>query len=110
MATDGGSVPRVAWLIHNLDPWAYLHAYALHDWLFLSHHCQLPGDPANTFERANTILAEAIYTLMRTEPAKYAPDCRNVVVVYTAVASPIDRGVWGRQWDAPECHDALPDT
>lgn len=108
MTTDGGSVPRVAWLLPNLDPWTYLHAYALHDWLFITHHCQRPGDPANTFGRANTVLAEAIYTLMRAEPDEYAPDWRNVVAVSGGVSSPVGRGVWDRQWDAPGCGNALP--
>src|SRR5262249_2306194 len=66
MITDGGSVPRPAWLIPGINPRSYMRAYVVHDWLFLAHHCLRPEDPAGTFERANLVLAEAIFTLMAT--------------------------------------------
>jgi immune inhibitor A len=108
MVTDGGSVPRIAWLVPDIDPWAYMDAYVLHDWLHLTHHCIRPLDPRNTFEEANLVLAEAIYTLMVTRPDQYPADWRKIVVIHTAVSSFVGRGLWDKQWDAHECRNLLP--
>lgn len=99
MKTDGGSVPRIAWAVPDLDPWTYLPAYLIHDWGFITHHC-LP-DASRTFEEVNQALAEGIYTMMMdgTVPA----DWRKVEVVYRSVSSSVGRGLWDRNWTAAQC-------
>ena len=106
MITDAGSVPRVAWLVPDIDPWTYINAYVVHDWQFLTHHC----DPATarSFEDANLTLAEGIYTLMVSGEA--TSDWRKVEVVFRAVSSFVGRGVWDRAWTPAECAVALPTT
>lgn len=106
MMTDGGSVPRVAWLIPGIDPWTYIDAYVIHDWLFLNHHCDAASSAS--FEEANLTLAEAIYSEMVT--GKVDADWRNVEIVYRAVSSFVGRGVWNREWDQTECAAALPNV
>jgi hypothetical protein len=103
MMTDGGSIPRLVWSVPDMDPWAYLPAYLLHDWLFTAHHC-VP-DQAGSFEDANTILAEAIYTMMVT--GMVGADWRKVEVIYQAVSSFVGRRVWDRVWTTGECDATL---
>ncbi len=64
--TNGGSIPRIAHLKSTFSPWLYGPAYIIHDWLFVSHVCDLAPDNKFTFEQANDILLEAIKTLMTT--------------------------------------------
>ena len=104
MITDGGSVPRVAWVIPDIDPITYIHAYLVHDWDFLRHHCHAtyPRD----FDMVNLTLAEGIYTLMRV--GVVSTDWRKVELVYRAVSSFVGRGVWDRSWEPEECVVSLP--
>src|SRR5262249_24674602 len=103
MVTDAGSVPRVAWVIKDINPWTYIKAYLIHDWEFLSNHCR--EGFTGTFEEANSTLAEGIYTLMMNEEVD--ADWRKVELVYQAVSSFVGRRVWNRAWNADECQASL---
>src|SRR5262249_6307506 len=98
MITDGGSVPRIAWLIKDVNPRAYIKAYVIHDWAFLSHHCD--DQDETTFEQANETLAEAIYTLMLD--GEVDESWWKVEMIRRAVSSPVGRGLWDRRWTAAE--------
>ena len=39
MRTDCGSCPRAAWIVPGFDPWTYAKAFLVHDWEFVTHHC-----------------------------------------------------------------------
>ncbi|MBP3960053.1 M6 family metalloprotease domain-containing protein [Gemmata sp. G18] len=104
MVTDGGSVPRVAWVIPDINPWTYIKAYLVHDWDFIRHHCDTTY--ARDFPTVNLTLGEGIYTLMRTN--EVGTDWRKVELVYEAVSSFVGQQVWGRMWTATECTNTLP--
>lgn len=104
MLTDGGSVPRAAWVIPDINPWAYIKAYLIRDWDFSRHHCD--AGYGRLVDPVNLTLGEGIYTLMRL--GEVATDWRKVEVVYRAVSSFVGRGVWDRQWEAGACPVALP--
>ena len=89
MNTDGGSIPRLAWIIPGLSPWDYLPAYIVHDWEFLAHHRKLTN---KTFEEVNLTLAEGIYTLWQAGLAH--SDFVRIEIIYQAVSSPIGRKLW----------------
>jgi hypothetical protein len=89
MQTDGGSIPRPAWIIPGLSPWDYLPAYIVHDWDFVAHHKHLSN---RTFEEVNLTLAEGIYTLMKTGVVN--SDLVRIEIIYRAVSSPIGRRLW----------------
>jgi len=107
MLTDCGSVPRVVWSIPMLNPWTYVYGYLLHDWLFTSHHCNLPG--ASEFHDANRVLGEAIFTQMTAAQPPYAApeDWRAAVTIFEAVNSFVGRRVWDRAWTPEEQFAAL---
>lgn len=89
LTTDGGSIPRVAWAIPGLDPWTYLAAYVVHDWLF--------NTKSHSFEQANLILAEALYTQMTAapnSPFRAPEDWRVAWAVHAAVSSVFGRRAW----------------
>ncbi|HSQ57291.1 MAG TPA: hypothetical protein VLM40_16335, partial [Gemmata sp.] len=88
MITDGGSVPRPAWVIPDINPYTYIKAYLVHDWDFLRHHCD--ATYGRNFEVVNLTLGEGIYTLMRT--GEVGTDWRKVELVYEAVSSFVGRG------------------
>lgn len=95
MATDGGSIPRVVWCIPGFDPWSYLPAYLIHDWIF---HCSRAANNLPcpwSFDVANTILAEAVYTMMVSGYGGMAEDWRRVAAVLAAVSSTFGRRAWG---------------
>jgi hypothetical protein len=89
MQTDGGSIPRPAWIIPGLSPWDYLPAYIVHDWDFVAHHKHLSN---RTFEEVNLTLAEGIYTLMKTGVAN--SDLVRIEIIYRAVSSPFGTRLW----------------
>jgi hypothetical protein len=89
MNTDGGSIPRLAWIIPGLSPWDYLPAYIIHDWEFVAHHQHLSK---KTFEEVNLTLAEGIYTLWQTGVAH--SDLVRIQIIYGAVSSYIGRKLW----------------
>lgn len=105
MVTDGGSVPRPAWVIPDIDPLTYIKAYLVHDWDFSRHHCD--DGYGRDFDGVNLTLGEGIYTLMRA--GEVGTDWRKVELVYQAVSSFVGRAVWDRRWNRPaECPVALP--
>lgn len=94
MFTDGGSVPRLARWVAQLDPWEYTPAYFLHDWIFEMHHCNIvAGKPdVYTFNDATNILMEAIHTM---DYGKIAPISDMVFhVIKFAVGSAVARSLW----------------
>lgn len=93
MHTDGGSIPRPAWLLPSLDPWQYFPAYLIHDWEFDQHH--LDADYAKSFEDVNQTLVEAVYTLMM---ARNTYSYWGLRAIYRGVSSPIGRDVWNGAW------------
>jgi hypothetical protein len=89
MDTDGGSIPRFAWILPRLDPWTYMPAYLIHDWEFQAHHNK---ESNKTFEEVNATLVEAVYTLMVAGVTDYSGfDLR---LIYDGVSSPLGRAVW----------------
>jgi hypothetical protein len=65
MFTDGGSIPRLFWSVRGFSPWGYGPAYALHDWLFKQHRCDLDAPPMTyTLAEANEVLDDAIRILV----------------------------------------------
>ncbi len=105
MITDGGSIPRVAWVIPGLDPWTYMPAYLIHDWDFIVHHCD--PDKSRDFDEVNLTLAEAVYTLMMDNPNIVTPDWRKVEIIYQGVSSFVGKGVWNRAWTQGQCQTTL---
>lgn len=106
MRTDGASVPRVLWSVPGFAATDYLPAAVLHDWLFVQHTC----DPENgwSFEEANLVLAEAMFTMMTAGGLYTAPENWKVVVAYyAAVSSLAGRRVWSRTWTDEEKRIAL---
>lgn len=103
MVTDGGSIPRIAWSIPGLDPWSMMPAFLIHDWDFMAHHCI--ADYPRSFEDANLILAEGIYTLMVNNVVPQ--DWRVLLACYYGVSSYVGRRVWGREWSPDQCNLAL---
>ena len=94
MFTDGGSIPRLARWIAQLDPWQYTPAYLLHDWIFELHHCNVANKSPDiyTFNDANKILMEAIHTM---DYYKIAPVSDFVFhVIKFAVSSFVARSFW----------------
>jgi hypothetical protein len=76
----------------------FLPAAMIHDWIFLDHHCN-PGS-SWTFDEANLVLAEAMYTMMTASdvPYKAEEDWRVVVAYYAAVNSVLGRRIWSTPW------------
>lgn len=104
MVTDGGTVPRVAWVVPDINPWTYIKAYLVHDWDFSRHHCDTTY--GRDFEGTNLTLGEGIYTLMRA--GEVGTDWRKVELVHEAVSSFVGREVWNRLWAPGECAVTLP--
>ena len=102
MRTDGGSVPRLFWSLPGLDPWSFMPAFLIHDWIYMVKHCE---PTVWTFEFANLVMAEAMYTMMLS--GTVTMDWRVVEVVYRAVSSPLGRRVWDRPWTVEECAATL---
>lgn len=107
MATDGGSVPRACWAVPGLDPWTYMPAFLIHDWEFVTHHCNAGW--SKSFEDVNQTLAEAVYTMMRVGvgPVKVAEDWRVAAVIYLAVMTRVGRRVWDAPWTQEQCQLVL---
>lgn len=92
LTTDGASVPRILWSVPGLSAVDYLPAAVLHDWLFARHRA---GAEDWTFEEANLVLAEGIFTMMTApaEPYRAVEDWR-VVVAYHAAVSRFGKAAW----------------
>lgn len=92
MITDAGTIPRICWLIPDLDPFHFLPAYLIHDWCFAAHHEKI--DVAD-FAEANIILGEAIVTMIDLGIAAGRP--LLVEAIYRAVGSRWGRELWDRR-------------
>ena len=89
MFTDGGSIPRVAWIERTLSPWGYAPAYLIHDWEFDCHHNNLSP---KSFEEVRDTMMEGVKTLMETGLGPKAPITFSIM--YSAINSLIARAVW----------------
>jgi len=95
METDGGSIPRLAQVLPRLSAWEYGPAYLIHDWDFYRHDID-PGF-RKSFNQVNLTLAEAIWSLMNNgyrRNKKPRKNVYNVHTVYSAVMSPVGKGIW----------------
>lgn len=103
MVTDSGSCPRAAWAIPGFDPWTYGPAFLIHDWEFVTHHCNA-GWP-KPFEAVNDTLGEAIVTLMVF--GNVPQDWRKAALIVAAVNSFVGRRVWDTPWTEAQCRLTL---
>jgi Protein of unknown function (DUF1353) len=98
MYTDGGSIPAPLRALKSYSPWGYAPAYIIHDWLFAMKHCKVPGFEKYDLEKAATILAEVMKTVM--ENPKYGGPNKLVhYSIYEGVRSPTAQ----KYWDAGTC-------
>lgn len=98
MYTDGGSIPRPLWGIRGFSPMGYAPAFIIHDWLFVMHHCKLPGYEAYDLDNSALIMSEVMKTLM--EDPKYGEKSEVVLYsMYEAVRSSVAESFW----DNGEC-------
>jgi hypothetical protein len=96
MFTDGGSIPRIAWLVETLSPWGYVPAYLVHDWEFDLHFC---GQTSKSFEDVRDTMLEALKTLM---VSGVVPESRLTFdIIHSGINSPIARKIW--EQIPPEC-------
>lgn len=103
MVTDGGSVPRAVWCVPGLNPWDYMPAFLIHDWEFVTHHCNA-GWP-KSFEDVNVTLGEAIYTMMRSGLVQ--EDWRAAAIIVRAVSTSVAWRVWDAPWTQEQCRVVL---
>lgn len=93
MFTDGGSIPAPLRAIKSYSPWGYAPAFIVHDWLFVMHQCKVPGFENYDLDKAATIMAEVMKTLM--ENPKYGgPNKLIHYSMYEAVRSPQALEYW----------------
>lgn len=93
--TDGGSIPRLLWVLEHYSPWGYAPAFVIHDWLFERHHANA-GEPyaSISLNDAAWIMSEIMKTLMVTEPEKFPTDKSAVYVMHLAVDSVFAKRYW----------------
>jgi Protein of unknown function (DUF1353) len=92
MITDGGSIPRPLWILRSYSPWGYAPAFIIHDWLFAMKQCRIDGYERYDHEKAATILAEVMKTMM--EMKKVETDKLTLISMFTAVNSYIAEDLW----------------
>lgn len=93
MYTDGGSIPTPLRVIKSYSPWGYAPAYIVHDWLFAMKHCKIAGFEAYDLDKAATVLAEVMKTVM--ENPKYGgPNKLVLYSIYEAVRTPVAKDYW----------------
>jgi hypothetical protein len=93
MYTDGGSVPAPLRALKSYSPWGYAPAFIIHDWLFTMKHCKIAGFEKYDLDKAATILAEVMKTVM--ENPKYGGANKLVhYSMYEGVRSPTAKGYW----------------
>jgi hypothetical protein len=93
MYTDGGSIPRPLWGIRRFSPWGYAPAFIIHDWLFVMHHCKLPGYEAYDLDKTALIMSEVMKTLME-DPEYGGKSKATLYSMYEAVRSSIAEDYW----------------
>jgi hypothetical protein len=99
MITDGGSIPRVAWVLKGLSPWGFVPAYIVHDWLCDRHYC---GDTTFTFQAASDTMLEVIKTLMEEDI------CERDPLVFEEIQAVMHSPAAKRAWDNPDAECTLP--
>jgi hypothetical protein len=93
MYTDGGSVPAPLRALKSYSPWGYAPAFIIHDWLFTMKHCKIAGFEKYDLDKAATIMAEVMKTVM--ENPKYGGPNKLVhYSMYEGVRSPIAQKYW----------------
>jgi hypothetical protein len=93
MYTDGGSVPAPLRALKSYSPWGYAPAFIIHDWLFTMKHCKVAGFEKYDLDKAATIMAEAMKTVM--ENPKYGGPNKLVhYSMYEGVRSAVAKGYW----------------
>ena len=102
MFTDGGSVPPALRAIRSYSPWGYAPAFIVHDWLFVMKQCKIAGYENYDLEKAATIMAEVMKTVM--ENPKYGGPNKLVhYSMYEAVRSKEAQNYWDTgKCDTPE--------
>lgn len=93
MFTDGGSVPPALRAIKSYSPWGYAPAFIVHDWLFVMKQCNLPGNDQYDVDKAATIMAEAMKTVMEN-PKFGGPKKLVHYSMYEAVRSRTAHDYW----------------
>lgn len=98
MYTDGGSIPPALRALKSYSPWGYAPAFIVHDWLFVMKQCKIAGFEDYDLDKAATIMAEAMKTVM--ENPKYGgPNKLAHYTMYEGVRSSVARDYW----DKGEC-------
>lgn len=90
MFTDGGSIPRVGWVLSDLSPWNYTPAFIVHDWEFDAHHCDLTE---KTFDQVSATMMEGVKTLMETGI------CEKNVLAFNAIQAGIRSFIGVNAWE-----------
>lgn len=93
MYTDGGSVPRALRVLKSYSPWGYAPAFIVHDWLFVMKQCHLAGHEKYDLEKAATIMAEAMKTVMEN-PKFGGPNPLVHYSMYEAVRTDAAKEYW----------------
>lgn len=93
MFTDGGSVPPALRSLKSYSPWGYAPAFIIHDWLFVMAQCKLPGHDQFDVDKAATIMAEAMKTVMEN-PKFGGPKKLVHYSMYQAVRTQTARDYW----------------
>ena len=88
--TDGGSIPRVGWVLSDLSPWNYAPAFIVHDWEFDAHHCRLTD---KTFDQVSATMMEGVKTLMESGI------CQKNVLAFNAVQAGIRSFIGVKAWE-----------
>lgn len=95
MYTDGGSIPPALRAIKTYSPWGYAPAFIVHDWLFAMKQCKIPGYEKYDLDKAATIMAEVIKTLMEDKDNRFGgPRKLAHYSMYEGVRSPVARKYW----------------
>jgi hypothetical protein len=97
MLTDGGSIPRPLWILRSYSPWGYAPAFVVHDWLFYTKYCKIPGYDRYDHHVAASVMAEVMKTMMQS--GKVAVDKPTLLSMYLAVDSPVAES----QWNTGQC-------
>lgn len=93
MYTDGGTIPAPLRAIRSYSPWGYAPAFIIHDWLFVMKECKVPGYEKYDLQKAATIMAEVMKTVM--ENPKYGGPNKLVhYSMYEAVRSKVAQDYW----------------
>ncbi len=93
MFTDGGTIPPALRVLKAYSPWGYAPAFIIHDWLFVMHHCKLPGHEKFDLEKAAIVMAEVMKTMME-DPRFGGPNKLVLHTMYEGVRSAQAKEFW----------------